>query len=233
VLPVELGPHRGAEDVVGEVHRLGRHLVVDRIRGRREEEVVPALLVGVDMHDTRVLAQQLELPLGLALRPREPVAVHVEEVGVLPRLGLATVGVLCRDDPDEGVVEDLRRGAVGAVGELVKDAQLRIGAALLASVDVAHQPDDRRRRGGEPGRVGGRRVRVAEALRRLADRQEPCRRDVLRLADERVAQRASLPGRREDTAHDARARGVDGLHVLVGLGRGHLLRAEREAERRL
>ncbi len=233
VLPVELGPHRSAEEVVGEVHRLGRHLVVERIRGRREEEVVSALLVGVDVHDAGVPAQQLELPVGLALRPREPVAVHVEEVGVLTRLGLATVGVLRRDDPDERVVEDLRRSAVGAVRELVEDAQLRVGAALLAAVDIAHQPEDRRRLGGEAGGLRRRCRGVAEALRRRLDRREPGGRHVPRLADERVAQWATVPRRREDTADDARARGVDRLHVLVGLGRGHLLGAEPEAEHRL
>ena len=164
VLAVELRLHGRAVQLVGERDRLRRHLVVDRVGRRREEEVVRAHLVRVDVHHAGVLAQQLELRVRLALGPREPVAVHVEEVGVLPLLGLAAVGVLGRDDPDERVVEDLLRGAVGAVGELVEDAELGVGAALLAPVDVAHQPQDHRRlrreRAASAGGVSGSRRRA-------------------------------------------------------------------------
>ncbi len=233
VLAVELRLHGRAEQLVRERDRFGRHLVVDRVGRRREEEVVRAHLVRVDVHHAGVLAQQLELRVRLALGPREPVAVHVEEVGVLPLLGLAAVGVLRRDDPDERVIEDLLRGAVGAVGELVEDTELGVCAALLVPVDVAHQPQDRRRLRSEPGGLGGRCLRIAQARRRLADRREASGRHMLGLADERVAEVAALPGGAEDAADDPGARRVDGLHVFVGLGSCHLLRAEREAELRL
>ncbi len=117
-----------------------------------------------------------------------------------------------------------------AIRQLVEDAELGVGAALLAAVDVAHEPDDRRRLGGEPGRLARRGVGVAQLRGRVADGGEAGRRHVLRPADERVAKRPSLPRRAEDAADDPRARGVDRLHVCVGLGGRHLLRAEREPE---
>ena len=100
--------------------------------------------MGVDEQHRRVLADDLELAVGLRLGAGEPVAVHVEAVQVAPLLELAAVRVLDRQDHDEGVVQDLPDHAVIAGGEVVQDAQGRIRAALLAAVDVAGHPQDRR-----------------------------------------------------------------------------------------
>jgi hypothetical protein len=119
VLARELRRECVAVEEVLPAHRLRRDLVIRRIGSRREEVVVGAHLVGVDIEHAGVAPEQLKLGVGLDLGAREPVAVHVEPVRVLPRLRLAPVWILGRDDPDDGVLEDLPRRAVVAVGELV------------------------------------------------------------------------------------------------------------------
>jgi len=111
LLAVELGGDRRGIDAVDPVVVLalgdhGRHLVIGRVGGGREEVLVQAGLVGVDEELRRVLPQQLELGVGLELAAREPVAVHVEAVEVAARADRPPVGVLDRQDHDHGVVAD-------------------------------------------------------------------------------------------------------------------------------
>ena len=230
VLALELGLHRSAVDVVDPVDDLARDLVVDRVGVRREEECVRPHLVVVDEEDGWVLLDELDLGVGLGLGAREPVAVHVEPVGVLAPLRLAPVRVLDGDDDDDRVVEDPRRCAVAPVGEVVEDAQRRVGAALLAPVHVRGDPENRGGAGGERRSRPGRRCRIHERSRVRLDGCEPRRADVLRLPDDRVRERPALDRVPEDPGDDARAGGVHRGDVLVGLRRGHLLGAEVEAE---
>jgi hypothetical protein len=55
----------------------------------------------------------------------------------LAGVGLAAVRVLNRDEPHQRVVEDLLRGTIVAVGQLVQDPELGVGRALLAAVDAS------------------------------------------------------------------------------------------------
>jgi hypothetical protein len=102
--------------------------------------------VGVDVEHRRVLAEDLELAVGLRLGPGEPVAVHVEAVEVAAGLLLAAVRVLDRQDDDDRVGEDVVDDAVAPRGEVVQGVERGVGAALLVAVDVAREPEDDRRR---------------------------------------------------------------------------------------
>src|SRR6185369_13049804 len=62
---------------------------------------------------------------------------------------------------------------------------------------------------------------------------DAARRDVRRVADHRVVDRAPAHRRRRVPGDDAVARRVHGRHVLVRLGRADLLAAERETQHRL
>ena len=146
--------HRTAVDVVDPVQRGLADLVIHRVGVRREEVGRTAHLVGVDEQLRRQLSQHLELGVGLGLGAREPVAVHVEAVGVATRVGLPAVRVLRRQYDDDRVVEDLLSRAVAAGGQLVEDAQRRVGAALLAAVDVAGDPENGRHLADDPAGLG-------------------------------------------------------------------------------
>ena len=146
-LAVELAGDGRAVQLVDPVMRRVGDLVVLGISVGREEVVREAELVGVDVEHRRVGADGLELAVGLRLRPGEPVAVHVEAVQVPPGLLLATVRVLGRQDDDEGVGQDVVDDAVLARGQLVEGVERGVRAALLVAVDVARDPQDRRRVG--------------------------------------------------------------------------------------
>ncbi len=191
-LTVELGLHRRAVDVVDPVHRLVGDLVVDRVGVGREEVGRPAHLVGIDEQRARVLAQELDLGVGLGLGACEPVAVHVEPVEVAAGVGLAAVRVLDRQEHDDRVVEDLARGAVVAVGQLVEDPQRAVGAGLLAAVHVGGHPQDRRVAAGDLPRPPGRRARVTQGLCGTLDVAQLAAAEMVRLADDRPAQLAAL-----------------------------------------
>ena len=107
-LEVELVRDRGAVQLVDPPVGGVGSLVVLGVGVGREEEVGRAELVGVDVEHRRILAKQLELAVGLGLRSCEPVAVHVEAVEVAPRVLLAAVGVLDRQDHDDGVGQEPR-----------------------------------------------------------------------------------------------------------------------------
>jgi hypothetical protein len=174
--------------------------------------------VGVDEERAGQLAQQLDLAVGLRLGAREPVAVHVEAVHVAARVELAAVGVLDRQQHDDGVVEDLPRGAVVPVGQLVQDAQRGVGAGLLAPVDVRRHPQDRRIPAGDGAGLARRGARVAQALGGVRDAGERAAVEAVAVADDRPAQLAALPAPLVERARDhALARAVDGVHVRVGL----------------
>ena len=143
--------------------------------------------MGVDEQRRRVLADDLELAVGLGLRSGEPVAVHVEAVEVPALADLAAVRVLDRQDHDDRVGEDLVDDAVVAGGELVEGVERGVGAALLAAVDVGRDPQDRR---GVRGQVRGFLV----GRRRILQRREPFLDpgevgEVLRRPDDRVLDR--------------------------------------------
>jgi hypothetical protein len=227
---VELALHRGAVDVVDPGHgRLG-DLVVDGIGVGREEVRRRAHLVRVDEQHARVAAQQLDLAVGLGLGAREPVAVHVEAVGVAARVRLAAVGVLDRQDHHDRRVEDPLGRAVGAVGELVEHAQRRVGAALLAAVHVARDPEDRGIRGGDPRRVERARARIHQLRRARAHGGQAGARHALGPADDRIAQRPPLVRGRRHAARHAGAGPVDREQVAVGLGRGDVAVTEVDAD---
>ena len=179
--------------------------------------------MGVDEQRTGVLTQQLDLAVGLGLRAGEPVAVHVEAVEVLACIGLPAVGILDRQQDDDGVVEDLLGGAVGAVGQLVQHAQRRVGAGLLAAVHVGRHPEDRRV-GGRDGlglRLGGQ--RVTQLLGSLAHALQARRAEPFRLSHDREAELAPLLAQLVELAGDHPiARSVHRVHVLVGLVGGDL-----------
>ena len=104
---VELVLHRRPVQVVDPAHRLVGDLVVDRVRvGREEVAGGVAHLVRIDEQHGRVAAQHLDLAVRFRLRAGKPVAVHVEPVCVAPRVGLAAVGVLRRQDHHDRLVED-------------------------------------------------------------------------------------------------------------------------------
>ena len=229
----ELRGQRAAVEVVDPAHRLVGDLVVDRVRVGREEERGAAHLVRVDEQLRRQLAQQLDLAVGLGLRAREPVAVHVEAVVVPARVGLAAVRVLRGQQHDQRVVEDLRRRAVGPVGQLVERAQRGVGPALLAAVHVAGDPQDRRGRARQLGGRGGVRGRIAQLgdVRAHGLHAEPAR--VLGRAHDRVVERPALDRGRERARRDAVAGRINGCQVRVGLRRRHIVVAEREAQHRL
>jgi len=157
-------------------------------------------------------------------------AVHVEPVGVLAGVGLAAIRVLHRDDPHQRVVQDLPRGAIIAVGQLIQDPELRVGRALLAAVHVAHQPHDGRCAAGDVGRLLVAGGRITQRARRLLDPRQPLRGDVLRLSHQRVPDRPPLPGRAQRAADHTRARGVHGIHVGIRFGGSDLPGAQREPE---
>jgi hypothetical protein len=230
VLARELRRKCVAVEEVLPAHRLRRDLVVRRIGGWREKVVVGAHLVGVDIKHAGIAPEQLKLGVGLDLGAREPVAVHVEPIRVLPRLRLASVWILGRDDPDDGVLEDLSRRAVVAGGELVENAQLGVGRALFAAVDVPHEPKHDGRRTRQPFRFSRGSLGIPQFAHRLLDGGESCGRDVLWVTDERVAHLAPLPRGSKGAADDAIAGRVDGIDVCIRLGRGHLARAERKAQ---
>ena len=228
---VELVLHRRPVQVVDPAHRLVGDLVVDRVRVRREEVAGGvAHLVRVDEQHGRIAAQQLDLAIRLGLRAGEPVAVHVEPVGVAPGVGLATVGILRRQDHHDRLVEDPLRRAVATVRELVEDAQRRVGPALLAAVHVAGHPQDRGALGRDPRRLGRGSARVHQGCGRAPDALEAPRRHVRGAADDRVPQRPALHRRGGDTGRHARARPVDREQVLIGLGGRDVARAELDPD---
>ena len=222
-LPVELGLHRRAVDVVDPVHRLVGDLVVDRIGVRREEVGRPAHLVRVDEQRARVLAQELDLAVGLGLGASEPVAVHVEPVEVAAGVRLAAVRVLDRQEHDDRVVEDLPGRAVVAVGELVEHAHGCVGARLLAAVDVGGDPEDGGIATGDLSRLSCRGARVTQRLGRALDVAQRTAAELIRLTHDGPAQLASLlRGLIERAGDDTLARRVHRVHVGVRLIGGHL-----------
>ena len=112
--------------------------------------MLPAHLVRVYEERRRILAQQLQLPVRLGLRAREPVAVEVEVVVVAAGGRLAAIRVLRGRDHHNGVVEDLLRSAVVTVRQLVENAQVGVGTGFLVPMDVPREPENR---GGGRGQL--------------------------------------------------------------------------------
>ena len=228
--PPERLLHRRAVEVVDPVQRRLADVVVDGIGVGREEVGRAPHLVRVDEQLRRQLAQHLHLAVGLGLGPREPVAVHVEAVCVAPGVGLAPVGVLRRQHDDDRVVEDLLRRAVGARGELVEHPQRGVGAALLTTVHVAGDPEDRRHRADDLACLSLGRPGVAEPSEVAADPVEPGRGHPLLLPDDGIAQRAPLDRGGEDAVDDLRARGGDRGEIGVRLLRRDVAVAQVDAD---
>ena len=185
--------------------------------------------MGVDEEHRRVLADDLELAVGLGLGPGEPVAVHVEAVDVAPLADLAAVGVLGRQDHDEGVGDDLVDDAVVARGELVQGMERGVGAALLAAVDVAGDPQDHRRAAAAAETSAGLASGfIRTAMSSLTDWRSD---EPVRIADDRVVDRPG-PGRSGPPAATTTRSlaSVDGGEVVVDVGDRHLGLAEVEVE---
>ena len=208
-----------------------RGLVVLGVGVGREEVVRQAELVRVDVEHRRVLAERLELAVGLGLRPGEPVAVHVEAVQVAAGLLLAAVRVLDGQDHDERVGQDAVDHAVAARGELVEgvagprrrrsprcrgrwpDSHRIAGVALVAAVTAAV-----------------RRGRVSEHLEVRPDGREAGCRHPGRGPDHRVADGPATDRGGRERRRDAVAGRVHGPQIRVALGGADLLGPEREAE---
>ncbi len=205
-----------------------RGLVVDRVRVGWEEVGATAVLVLVDEQLRRVLPQQPEPTRDLRLRADQPVAVHVERVAVVAPVVGTAVGVLHRDQADDGVVEDRARHAVRAVGQLVQEPDDGVTTGRLVAVDVGSDPQDRRRTTNDRRRLSIRRRRVAEPVEVATDLRQPVQR--ARVADERVPQWPALPGVRVDPGHHATAGTVGDPPVVADLLVGRLALAELEAE---
>ncbi len=231
-----------AVQLVDPVVRRVRDLVIFGIGVGREEVVRQPELVGIDEQHRRVPPNDVELAVGLRLGPGEPVTVHVEAVQVASLADLAAIGVLGRQDDEDRRVEHALDHAIGPGGQLVQGVQRRIGAALLATVDVACDPQDGRRRseGGIDRGLVGERVAQDPEVRR--DRGQRVRGHPVRAADDGVADRLPVDRRRGFGGDDPRAVLVDGREVRVDLvdvvgrvGRiasidEELLRTEVEAE---
>jgi len=140
LLAVELGRHRRPVEVVDPVDRLVGDLVVHGVGVRRKEVRVRAHLVRVDRQLGWVLAHELDDPVDLGLRRREPVAVHVEPVDVASLVELSSVRVEDRNDQDDRLVQDLLGRAVGPRGEVVEHLEGGVRAALLAAVRAPVHP---------------------------------------------------------------------------------------------
>ena len=227
---LERGLDRRADLVIDPLERGLADVVVDRVGVGREEVRRPAHLVGVDEDLRRQLPEHLELAVGLRLGAGEPVAVHVEAVGVAPGVRLPSVRVLRRQDDDDRIVEDLLGGAVGAGGELVEHPQGGVGAALLTPVHVPRDPQDRRHRADDLAglRLGG--AVVAQPRDVTPDLAQPGLGHPLLLPHDRVAQWAALDGGREHPVDDVRARRGDGGEVAVGLLRRDVAIPEVDAD---
>ena len=219
---------RRAVQVLDLVVQPVRCLVVDRVRVRWEEVAVAAVLVLVDEQLRRVLPQQAEPARDLGLRTDQTVAVHVERVGVVAPVVCPSVGVLDRDQADDRMREDRARHAVGAVGEPVQQRDDGVPAGRLVAVDVGRDPQDRRRTTDDRARLRGRGRGVAQPVQVPPDRRQPVQR--ARVADERVAQRAALPGVRVHAGHHPVAGAIGHPPVAADLLIGRLLLAQGEAE---
>jgi hypothetical protein len=209
--------HRLAVDVVDPVERGLADVVVDGVGVRREEVALASHLVRVDEQLGRQLAQLLDLAVGLRLGAGEPVAVEVEAVGVAPGVRLAAVGVLGGQDHHDGAVQDRLGRAVGAGSELVEDTERGVGAALLAAVDVAGHPQDRRCVSRDASGLLVRRAGVTERVDLAGDRAESTRLHPLLLPDHGVAQRPAVPRAAQHAVDDLRAGVGDRPEVAVGL----------------
>ncbi len=220
-------------DPVDPVDRRVGDLVVDRVRVRREEVPLAAHLVGVDEDLRRESSQQFEFAVGLRLGAREPVAVQVEAEFVLPPQRVPAVRILGRQNDRDQVVVAFLDLAGEAGRQLVERFEGRVGAARLAAVHIAGDPDDGRLPGGDPAGPGGRqRPRIPQAADLVGDIVQVG----LPLGDHGVVQRLA-----EDApAHRAGDHAIGGpvhrAQVVADLGVGDdplLARAERETEERL
>ncbi len=197
-------------------------LVVLRVVVRREERAEEPELVVVEEQQRRVAPEQLHAGVGLRLRAHVGVAVQVEAVDVATLIERPAVGVLYRQEDHDRVAQHVADHAVLAVGELVERLQRGVGAALFAAVDVRRDPQDRGRARRELGHLGVGRARVADLRGRRTDRGQAGRGHVLGPADDRVANRASLPRRSQRVGDHARAGRGDRVEVSVGLLHRHL-----------
>ncbi len=160
---------RRAVQAVDPVMGLVGDLVVLGIGVRAGRSSRQPELVGVDVQHRRVLADDLELAVGLGLGPGEPVAVHVEAVrgsgGRRPRGRPGSGSAGSRRSRSRGC----RRRRSRRGGELVQGVERGVGAALLVAVDVGREPQDRRAR-VQPSAIASRAGRrVAQRLETGAD----------------------------------------------------------------
>ena len=227
----ELARERRTEQVVDLADGVLRRLVVDGVVVRREERTVVPELVVIGEHRRRVLLHQRQLALGLHLRAHQVVLVQVEREPVPAEPDLTAVGVLRRDDHDQGAFQDVGHAAVVPVGELVQQLERGVGAALLAAVQVPRDPQDHRRGGGQSvdGRLG--RGGVTDRGGVGLDLRQPLVGDVRGVADERVADRAPAYRRAERPhAHPVAGR-ADRIQIGVDLvGGGLPIHPDREAQ---
>ena len=227
-LTVELGGHRGPVDPVDPVVRLVGDLVIHGVGVRREEVRERPHLVDVEVQHGREPSKELELRVRLRLSTGEPVAVHVDVVGVAARVRLAAVWALHGDEHDDRVVEDRLGDAVGASGELVEQLERGLRAALLAPVDVGLHQQDRRGGGGQRTDVG-----LGLGIPELRDRRVDGGRhsrlliEVVRIAGDRVIDRPTFHRVTGDPARDTIARVVERFDVRVRFGDRDLPGAER------
>ena len=194
-LPVELRRHRRPVDAVDPVVRDVGDLVVHGVGVRREEVRVRAHLVDVEVQDRRQLSDELELrvrsPAGSGRTSRGSCRCR-RRCGACPPRGR-------RGSGPAGSRRSRCRGSSRTrsrpVGELVEQLEGRLGAALLAAVDVRLHQQDRGGRGGERLAPDRRASRVAELVDRGFDRGQAVGRDVLR-ARRRSRTGAGVPRRR-------------------------------------
>ena len=230
---LERPAHRRAEDLVDEVNRLRGDLVVDRVGVGREEVGRADLLVGVDEQHWRVAPHERHLAVGLGLRASEPVAVHVEPVGVGARGRRAPVRVLQRHHQRHEVAQPHEVRAVGAGRQLVEQAHRRIAARRLVAVHVARHPCECRPASGDRRCLALGAARQPQRAHVARDSGETARREGRGFGHECVHQRRSAPGARGRRQRHAIGCRVDGRHVAVDLVDGRLPRSEREAGHRL